>query len=607
MPASLSFLDLPFPVRLKIYAYSRLLRECPIDLGSRKRSTVASFAAWKEKEEDEENAWSPAGVCWLFPDGSNRARRRSHGLSAHEDPLDCYCLSLPTALLVVSRAVYAEAISILVGRNKFILRAHTGSDLTPLQTMSNTALSAMTSLLVRLNCWPCPRGHCVVHTGHLRMKGPTCRVCDTPNAQADAVLVSTRREGQDLLQRWSTICQRLSLVLPPGQLSLTFVCDVDSVETARRVTDPLRNLPTLKQCTIRLGREKDYHLRALAEDVSLEMTKRPVPNSGIFPFSKLPRELRQQILIHTDLVFGKHHLDCELLSIVQGRLSSRRPHSHPRICCWKCTDTFADCCCPKLFAAYSTSCDCRKLPLELFLVSKQMYEDAFQVFYSKNCFALDDNPPENALPFLESRPREALALIRRLRFVFGEEELREWNERGYSEKWESLVRFIKDNFIVPNLSIEIDTREGALGLLLYQDIRLLMALQHQQDSDSDEVTFSRILYDTYCSIGRALHLIPDLNDLYFDNGWFIELGPLLAKDIIGEQKYKPRIREMEDYMPSEAWDVPVWWYQWPTTSPNLPSSIRPLPIPPHLAHLSSPRGRRGRGRGRRGRGGRGRG
>jgi hypothetical protein len=91
---------------------------------------------------------------------------------------------------------------------------------------------------------------------------------------------------------------------------------------------------------------------------------------------------------------------------------------------------------------------------------------------------------------------------------------------------------------------------------------------------------SRFLYDIYCDLGRALHSIPDLNDLYFDNGWFVDLGPLLARDIIGDEKYKPRPGPEYGRRFSIAWVIPVWWYQWPTTSPNPPPSVRPLPIHP---------------------------
>lgn len=494
MPTCPSFLDLPFQARLNIYAYSGLLRPCPIDIGS----TVAVSPDGSPSEPR----------CWLYPDSDSV--RRFHGRSNHNGfihGLGCVCPGIPTALLRVSRAIYAEAISVFASRNKFLLRAHTGPDLILLQTMSGDILSAMTSLLVRLNSWPCRRGHSMNEDID---DCETCEICYTPLSQADPAMDATTQEGQDLIECWTTICKRMSLVIRPGRLKLAFFCDVDSIETARQVIDPLRNLPTLDQCTIRLGREKDSNLRRLAEDTSDEMTQKLLPIPGPFPFERLPRELRHRILSFTDLAFGKYHEDYNAVRISGCKLNMGRAYSINDAtitdsCCWECTDTLVDCCCPKRYAAYSAPCVCRQLPLlDLFSVSKHMFEDAFQVFYSNNCFEFPHDP-KYALVFLTSQSKEALSLIRRLRFVFHLLDVVQWDCSGYSEHWQSLVRFIKDNFNVPNLSIEINT---------------IGAREFLRGGDASR----SIIYDMYCDIWRALHLMPNLNDLYFEN--HPDLGPL---------------------------------------------------------------------------------
>jgi hypothetical protein len=175
-----------------------------------------------------------------------------------------------------------------------------------------------------------------------------------------------------------------------------------------------------------------------------------------------------------------------------------------------------------------------------------MYEDAFQVFYL-NVFFEFHSDPEDTLYFLKGLPTHALRLLRRLRFLFGETDLSEWNRRNYTQKWQNLVFFIKENLDVPNLSIEIDTNIGASELCLFID-------------DFEE---TRFLYDIYCEIGRALRILPNLNDLWFNNGWFVNLGPLLAREVIGE-----RYKEREDLaqQPGQRrlkgqWEVPIWWYK----------------------------------------------
>ena len=58
---------------------------------------------------------------------------------------------------------------------------------------------------------------------------------------------------------------------------------------------------------------------------------------------------------------------------------------------------------------------------------------------------------------------------------------------------------------------------------------------------------------------RTLQLIPELGDLWFENGWFVQLGPLLAREVIGD-RYKPRREGSEPGQPgTRQWVVPVWW------------------------------------------------
>src|SRR5262249_40196883 len=144
-------------------------------------------------------------------------------------------------------------------------------------------------------------------------------------------------------------------------------------------------LPVLKECTIRLGRRRNNDLRSLARDTSLRMTRAFVPKPH-FPYERLPQELRLRILDFTHLrAHGAYHDRYKPLRIEQSKLVKGNViHVHRPICCSKCTETFADCCCPTTRASYSASCECRLLPFDLFLVSKQMYQDALITFYSNN-------------------------------------------------------------------------------------------------------------------------------------------------------------------------------------------------------------------------------
>lgn len=536
----LTFLDLPLATRLRIYTNAGLIRYCPIDLAAPKRSTVmvpdgskawngaTSFANGLGVKFADGTASAISHDCWMV---SETGEKRTEGENEHFHPVNCFCPDLPISLLFVSREIHKETLSILIGCNKFVLRAHDSHDLALLQGMSHDSLASMTSLLVRLNCWPCPRGHNAGENSQ-----DECIVCGTPTSQADSVLDASTPEGQDLIQRWILICEKLALAIPPGQLCLTFICDVKDLSTAKKITRPLLTLPTLQRCTVRLGRERNHHLRALAEVTSQKMTKAVLPIlDKPFPFERLPREIRHQILNYTHLTAP------EVVSVYEGKVDGRELYHNSMACCWKCTDTFADCCCPRWYASYSDSCVCREFPLLAFSLSKQAYEDVNYIFYSKVCFELQSDPMAS-LKFLKELPPRALKIIRRLRFLFTEGDLAHWKDSSYTQKWQDLVSFIKQNFEVPRLSIEIDTSHGANDLCLF--------LQNEEQT--------RFLYDIYWDITSALKVIPELEDLYFNNGWFIDLGPLLAKEVIGE-RYKERPVAAPSHKLKRQWAVPAWW------------------------------------------------
>ena len=91
-------------------------------------------------------------------------------------------------------------------------------------------------------------------------------------------------------------------------------------------------------------------------------------------------------------------------------------------------------------------------------------------------------------------------------------------------KWRNLVIFI-ENFDVPNRSIKINTNT-ALG-----DLCFLIG-------DFGE---TRFVYDIYYEIGSTLRMLSDLDGLWFNNEWFVDLGPILTSTVNGE-----RHKERED-------------------------------------------------------------
>jgi hypothetical protein len=117
------------------------------------------------------------------------------------------------------------------------------------------------------------------------------------------------------------------------------------------------------------------------------------------------------------------------------------------------------------------------------------------------------------------------------------------NKRNYPQKWRNLVVFIKENFDVRNLSIKIDTN------IAVSDLCFLI----------DDFGGTRFVYDIYYEIGSTLRMLPDLDVLWFNNVWFVDLGPLLTSTVIGE-RYKERkysAQQSGQRRLKKQWEVPI--------------------------------------------------
>jgi len=520
--ASHTFLELPELVREKIYYLSGLIRSCPVDLTPSQASSIplpgrgdrgARRVCYYQLRKKGDNT---LGGCYR----------------------DCVCPKLPTELLLLSKAVYKDASAALYGKNKFVLRAHTASHLNALKNMPPQAIAAMTSLLIRLNCWPCPWGHDEVDPNNLN-----CYICSTAVQDSDPVLDLNTRSGQEIAALWGTLCSDLSAHVTPRQLNLTFICDTESPSDAEQITASLTKLPRLKTCTIRLGRSKNPILTSISRTVSQKMTQDFIAQ-GPFPFQNLPRELRLQILDHTHLGrLGIYHPKFSSFRVENNKLIHGQSEKFGRpICCSKCTHTFADCCCPTAYSSYSISCDCRLIPWSLFTVSKQMHADAFEVFYSKNKFEFCQDPSAT-ISFFRSMPPSSLFFVHRLEFRFLEEQFEEWEDEGWNEKWSELVQYIKMNMNLPRLEITIDMTQ-TFELFMFQDDSI--------DLDED----MRFVDDIYWHVATTLSELEGLKNVTFILGGWKDMKGLLERKVLGE-RWKGESQRKEE--PSEMeLDAPGW-------------------------------------------------
>lgn len=409
---ALTFLDLPEEARRSIYAMAGLSRPCPIDLLAR-----------DPRSDTRPPGSGSCNPCWYL-----RRRRGGWGECRPGTPL-CACPRLPLELLRVSRRVGDEALNVLMRTNRFIVRARAGCAemLAPLAVhIPEAHLARITSLVVRLNCWPCPWGHDETRARPRRAPNRCC-LCSENASAADPALSSSCSAGLDMLDAWELVCARLGSGMSPRQLDLTLICDIDPTDdgsAASRLLDPLRcYLPLLRSCTLRLGRtSKEQNLARLARKTALALvgieTEEPSKNSKSFPFDRLPWELKIRILSYTHLGpsgLAGYDLGLERPDIVNGRVILQRKRSSIsydyRKCCDRCTGTFLDwfvacpvpyfslqvstspylsfpvltqtikSCCSITYAAFSPTCTCRSLPTALFYVSRAMRRAAMEIFY----------------------------------------------------------------------------------------------------------------------------------------------------------------------------------------------------------------------------------
>lgn len=514
-----SFLSLPYSIRREIYILAGLSRFCPFAI------ITEQEASSRATPPQHQHQWPPP------PPGIQRRSWRDciypklafgHSGRVSDSEPGCYCPKIPKQLLLVSKAVYNDTCDILYGENSFIVRAHEAKALNILKSLSIHAIHVMRYLMVRLNCWPCRRGH---HRANFSRR--LCMTCQTPIASSDCPLRTGDSESEDMVQSWFEVCQILESNLVAGRLTLSFICDVDDMEIAKRILEPLENIPRLRSCDIRLGRKRNDDLRSLARKTCLKLTaanQLPEHGSSHVSFADLPREIRLRILEFTHLGKHGHPRHYTKLAIEKKTLVQREGGHNlilQKMCCNACNFTKKDCCCPLRYAAYSASCQCRILPLELMLVSRQMDIDASEILYSTNTFVFRD-AFDSTLGFLQSLRPNTLRLLRHVAFALEPSQTGNWSLQ--EEAWNSLIRFVRDNFSVSSLIVTIDAEcDGETALWADQNPDTLNAMHETY------VGVTRVVKDLLFGLrGYYLELIVDL---VVDD----ELAPMLEEEVMGPE------------------------------------------------------------------------
>ena len=531
-----SFIDLPQSIRFKIYHFCGIVRPCPIDLRAEGRQL-------KRRRELETKRIQQGWTAAHREDELEKSclyRIRARGDTPNDNSVrlasDCICPPLPTQLLYVSRLFHDEIVPLILGLNRF--RVYYRNDyysFSLLWRLSDKALACMRALHVRLNFWPCPRGH-DDHPDH------PCGLCRAQESDEPPVSVETD-SGEKLLRGWQILCRRLSTRLTPGVLAFSFIADAQDLPTAKILCKALKRLPKLKECAIRLGRTPSHDINRLARKTAVKMlsgTQRV--SSRFIPYSRLPKEIKLLILSYTNLTLLHSHASTfeenERINVMNSKIF------HSGWCCERCTSSYEQCCCPWKRAAFSATCTCRRIPSSLLSMSREMRQDAYEVLLSSNCISFSQGP-RKTLNYLMALPSFTLKYYRHIQFLWeNSEHITPWFEAGLDLEWRELVQYMKTHLNLSNLRITVNCRDC-----------------HDVGLSSLSIDETRYIFDTYVNMFSTLRALQGLKSFHVYLGWFRGLE-VISEHAVMSPLYdsfadgKHRCEYHENDASCRSWDIP---------------------------------------------------
>lgn len=266
---------------------------------------------------------------------------------------------------------------------------------------------------------------------------------------------------------------------------------------------PLRRIPQLRACHVRLCKTPDPRLQQVAQDAvsrALRIPTAPYSNpSTRTTLATLPAELRLRILEYTDLIVPTKEVTWSRQDrgyLVFYRDSHHSPDREYRNHFSPCRNsererTYIGCFCRRRHAAFSLTCKCWAPPRPtLFLICRTLHRDAQFIFFSGNHFTIHDYwaDPCWAIPFLdvydqaaipnpryvypnkrlgasqflrEVVPPHCLAYLRFLELVFPPYLPESWPqaEQPATKDWWATVQWLKDKIQAPGLTIRLVVAE----------------------------------------------------------------------------------------------------------------------------------------------------
>jgi hypothetical protein len=453
------------------------------------------------------------------------------------------------SLMLTCRAVYAEVSPIFYSSNRFIFQNKHFESLQHLRNLTPKTLSSLTHLNVQLHiCWRGFKG-CVL-------------CCYFPEHHPRAALTIAQAKHRRILDEWGVTARYLFQHVQQSSLRIFLTCEVEELEAALQAVEPFKGT-LFKACSIRLGTQKQPHLKDLARKVSKEAMGYIELFTTPFRMLDLPIEVRHQILEYTDLVTPILEVEWNQIdrySVRYGKgfyCSKEEVHHYPQE--WEHTGQIRDCMaqddsgcyCMRYHASYSPTCHCWAPPNSLFLVCRSLRDDCIAVFFKRNRFIITHpRPPHeqadtrlDASVFLtDVVPSMAFRHIRFLEVVFPHfpPQVIFHNSPRVLSDWEHVLRSRAEFLSSPKLTIRLyfpnhlDQRSRQYVAILKDDCESFMHhfndtarnwIERMQHGGKDTEHGKMLFYIRMCgALIKPISFIKALSNCFVHiNGWACRL------------------------------------------------------------------------------------
>lgn len=189
--------------------------------------------------------------------------------------------------------------------------------------------------------------------------------------------------------------------------------------------------------------------------------------------------------------------------------------------------------------------------MALFLVDRQMYQEASEVFYSHAFLHFYGDDFSKALAVLRQFPLDSIKRLRRLQFTMTVAQCDGWGagalasgypehsykgiskyhwdgsqrpQHDYQADWQTIVDFLANNADLPRLRITVDMSDCGCA---FEDIGEMLTWPHF------DFAWFRFVYDFYIGISTSLCSLKELGAVDLDLWPFQKLKPWLEREIMG--------------------------------------------------------------------------